>query len=389
MVYQPIYDLPALNALGQNMGANLGCYRRSSGQRISVFSLTPLVIGCVLNLVLFAVLGMQCLDYFSDPEHQPHSLLTHKLVVASLLIMGAFQSGCFVEMIWTTFIDGFGDLSVWNYSKWTWWSEPIVATIISLVCQSFYLQRCYKVTKKFIVIIPAGVGMLAGVGFGISCTYFLSVYKLYTESDQPNSKISATGWLVSFTFTDMWISSFLIVHLLRQRRKNRGGMPSTLAMLNSIIGFTMKTATFTSLCALANLILYSGNIDAGFLWCIAQFSLGKVYSICVLYTLLARIDVRKILQVHNVQVSSSRGRSNGDISAIHMRTEVEREYELDDKAEAAARYNMSMTPAVHMDNSSFNSGATFTEDIEMRMPQESHLEDDQSTRALRYAHMQQ
>lgn len=87
MVYQPHYDNPALEALASNMSANVGCY----------------LIGCVLNLVLFAVVGMQALDYF---KFFPNDSRINKAVVIFLCIGGTFQSGCFVEMIWSTFIDG-------------------------------------------------------------------------------------------------------------------------------------------------------------------------------------------------------------------------------------------------------------------------------------------
>lgn len=100
---------------------------------------------------------------------------------------------------------------------------------------------------------------------------------------------------------------------------------------------------------------------------------------------MSRIDVRKILQVHNVQVSSSRGRSNEPHaqSAIHIRTEVERDYELDSKALHSTN---SVAPPIHREMSRQSDSE---QDAELGLSQksglqDSFLEDDLSTRALRY-----
>lgn len=151
--------------------------------------------------------------------------------------------------------------------------------------------------------------------------------------------------------------------------------------MGSILNFTMKTAAFTSVWVTINLILYAG-VTTNFVWSIFQFNFGKIYSISVLYTLLSRIDVRKILSIHNVHVSSSRGRSNeaGQAhSAIHIRTEVERDYELDDKLSTSVS---PVPPALDRASSA---------DTEMGLSQkgaqglqDSILDDDRSTRALRF-----
>ncbi|TIA91637.1 hypothetical protein E3P99_00961 [Wallemia hederae] len=425
MVYQPTYDNPALEALGSNIPANLGSY----------------LIGCVLNLVLMAILGMQGLDYYSewnhafshppltlffqncelDPPHTPpytHILDTasrtsgsayrntrymltptsstvNKSIVGFLLVAGLFQAGCFVEMLWRPFIDGesaqvfardcslyaagFGDLTVWNNTTWTWWSEPIVSSIIAVVCQAFFLNRCWRVTRSYIVVVVALIGMTAALAFGVACTYFLSKFVLFTESNRIQSKICASSWLAFSTATDIWISTFLVVHLMRERK--RLSFNTTERVFASILNFTLKTAALTSVWVTVNLALYaSNNPTTGFAWSVFQFNFGRVYSISVLYTLLSRIDVRKILSVHNVQVSSSRGRS-GEAghaqSAIHIRTEVERDYELDDKMSTS----VSPTPPA-LDRT--DSGDT---ELGLRKGaqglQDSIIDDDRSTRALR------
>ncbi|TIB12976.1 hypothetical protein E3P89_01363 [Wallemia ichthyophaga] len=331
------YDNPVLEGLASNIPANLGCY----------------MIGCVLNLILMAILGMQGLDYY---KFFPNDSTLNKSIVGFLMVAGLFQSACFFEMLWTPLISGFGDLKVWNNSSWTWWSEPVVSSIIS-------------------VVLVAVTGMTIALAFGIACTYFLSEFVLFTESNRIQSKICASSWLAFSTATDIWISLFLVIHLLRERR--RLNFNSTEMILGSILNFTMKTAAFTSVWVTINLILYAG-VTHNFAWSIFQFNFGKIYSISVLYTLLSRIDVRKILSVHNVQVSSSRGRS-GEAgqgqSAIHIRTEVEREYEMDDKLSATVSPGLDRAPSADTELGVSHKGAGL---------QDSIVDDDRSTRALRF-----
>ncbi|TIB27654.1 hypothetical protein E3P85_04141, partial [Wallemia ichthyophaga] len=215
------YDNPVLEGLASNIPANLGCY----------------MIGCILNLILMAILGMQGLDYY---KFFPNDSTLNKSIVGFLMVAGLFQSACFFEMLWTPLISGFGDLKVWNNSSWTWWSEPVVSSIISVVCQSFFLNRCWRVTRSYIVVVVAVTGMTIALAFGIACTYFLSEFVLFTESNRIQSKICASSWLAFSTATDIWISLFLVIHLLRERR--RLNFNSTEMILGSILNFTMKTA---------------------------------------------------------------------------------------------------------------------------------------------------
>ena len=233
---------------------------------------------------------MQVLDYF---KFFPGDKRSSKVVVTLLLITGLFQSGCFVEMIWHPLIDGsyirhtlrlltwctdtgFGDLNVWNNSRWTWWSEPVVTTIISLICQVFYLDRCWRVTRSYIVLVVAILGMLVETAFGTACTYFLSQFKLYTLSIKIQSKVSASGWLACLTATDVWISLFLVVHLARERKRHQG-FESTDRILQSITAYTLKTSALTSAWSLVNLITYAGaSKSVPFLWAIFQYNVAKI-----------------------------------------------------------------------------------------------------------------
>ncbi|TIB71430.1 hypothetical protein E3Q18_03936 [Wallemia mellicola] len=368
MGYQPDYENPALQALAADMHANLGCY----------------LIGCVLNLILMAILGMQCLDYY---KFFPNDSKLNKGVVGVLFVAGFFQSACFFEMLYHPFINGFGDLRVWNDTRWTWWSEPVVSSIIAVFCQAFFLNRCWKVTKSWIVLIVALTGMVAAIAFGVACTYYLAKFVDFTNSNFIESKICASAWLAFSTATDIWISVFLVIHLYRERKRH-AGFSTTDRIIASVLAYTLKTASLTSIWVVINLILYCG-VTTNFAWSIFQFNMGKVYSISVLYTLLSRIDVRKILSVHNVQVSSSRGRSN-DVdhanSAIHIRTEVERDYELDDKTVPP---KLQIAPPLQRETSRSTARYSDSEpDAELgfhhRGPQDSIVDDDRSTRALRY-----
>ncbi|TIC47793.1 hypothetical protein E3Q05_04375, partial [Wallemia mellicola] len=239
MGYQPDYENPALQALAADMHANLGCY----------------LIGCVLNLILMAILGMQCLDYYTQSAFPMISTLT----------------GSTSEMLYHPFINGFGDLRVWNDTRWTWWSEPVVSSIIAVFCQAFFLNRCWKVTKSWIVLIVALTGMVAAIAFGVACTYYLAKFVDFTNSNFIESKICASAWLAFSTATDIWISVFLVIHLYRERKRH-AGFSTTDRIIASVLAYTLKTASLTSIWVVINLILYCG-VTTNFAWSIFQFNM--------------------------------------------------------------------------------------------------------------------
>ncbi|TIA87113.1 hypothetical protein E3P99_03381 [Wallemia hederae] len=345
-----------LNALGADLGATLGCY----------------LIACVFNLVLWAVVGMQTLDYF---KFFPKDIPLNKVIVGSLMALATFQAGCFVEMIWTNVIDGFGDLNRWNNTRWTWQSEPVVSSIISLICQAFFLNRCWIVTRSIIVVTIGLLGMVTSLAFGIGATWSLSQHTLFTEAQAQSSVITASGWLASFTATDVFISACLVGHIWRKRRSSKNALfASTDALLSSIMSYAMKTAALTSAWNVVNLGLYLGQ-PTTFVWSVFQFNVAKVYTICVLYTLLSRIDVRRIMAAHSIQNTSSNERSGGHNAgqSIHIRTEVERDYELDDKPVPS----MLDTPSVNRNDSSSTRYSSSGRDVELggmgmgKFPQDS------------------
>ena len=107
-----------------------------------------------------------------------------------------------------------------------------------------------------------------------------------------------------------------------------------------------------------------------------------------MFTLNSRIDIRKILSVHNVQMNSSQGYGENQFtqSAIHIRTEVEREYELERKIS---------TDKVHLVPSPLDKDAAssiqFSDQSDVdntqtqhKGPQDSVVENDALTRTLRF-----
>ncbi|TIC47418.1 hypothetical protein E3Q05_04429, partial [Wallemia mellicola] len=178
-------------------------------------------------------------------------------------------------MLYHPFINGFGDLRVWDDTRWTWWSEPVVSSVIAVLCQAFFLNRCWRVTKSWAVLVVALIGMTAAIGFGIACTYFLSVYVYFTNSNAIASKICASSWLAFSTATDIWISMFLVIHLARERKRHTG-FSTTDRIIASVLAYTLKTASLTSIWVVINLALYCG-VTTNFAWSIFQFNMGKVY----------------------------------------------------------------------------------------------------------------
>lgn len=154
-------------------------------------------------------------------------------------------------------------------------TPQIVSSIISVVCQAFFLNRCWRVTRSYITITVAIILMTAALAFGAASTYYLAQFILFTESNRIQSKICASAWLAFSTATDIWISSFLVVHLYKEQRRH-SGFSTTDRILQSLLAYTLKTAALTSLWVTLNLILYAA-VTQNFVWAIWQFNMGKIY----------------------------------------------------------------------------------------------------------------
>ncbi|KAJ7487271.1 hypothetical protein B0H11DRAFT_2278839 [Mycena galericulata] len=192
-------------------------------------------------------------------------------------------------------------------------ADPIVTTLISTPTQIFMAWRIKLVTKSR---WPAGlVAFLAFTSFagGIAATVLIAARPQVSAVDP-----ALVVWFTSTALADLLVTAFLVNFLWAHKT---GFQPQTDSVTDKIIFFTVQTGALTSFAAIADvsLFLIVPSTTLNFIW---DFSLSKMYAICLVSTLNARAEWNALLEAAPYNGST---RSRGDNVMVRVRhaTDVE------------------------------------------------------------------
>lgn len=265
-------------------------------------NLGPFIAGLAFQMFMMGVLTLQCWTYFETMSSKDSRW--NRWLVGIMLFTGAFQTATDFEILYDSFVTGYGRIGYWNKYNWTFTYELGWTALIALIAQIFFLHRCFLVTKSYIFLVLCGIGAAVAFSAGVAASVGLIEAAYYTRTDM----ILAPGitWLIATALTDMAISAVLIVKL----RNTRTSFRSTERMVSKMIRLAFETASLTSLIAILNLILYAGFGKKNSIHLFFQFTVGKMYTHSVMVTLLARSKIRgKDSENNNIHVVSESLRS--------------------------------------------------------------------------------
>ncbi|KAJ6543661.1 hypothetical protein B0H10DRAFT_1970266 [Mycena sp. CBHHK59/15] len=140
----------------------------------------------------------------------------------------------------------------------------------------------FRYLASVILLLPAGSGLAMSI---------LS-FKVKVLSEINKLPIPTSIWLGSFAATDTVIGGILCSSFLRSRSLCCH-MP-TKSALTKLVCLSIETSFCTAACAAINLILYL-TLPGTLYRLLLQFSMCRVYTIMVLFTLLQRDGLRKTL----------------------------------------------------------------------------------------------
>ncbi|KAJ6626474.1 hypothetical protein B0H10DRAFT_2185722 [Mycena sp. CBHHK59/15] len=255
-------------------------------------NLGPFCIGITAQVYMMGILTLQTWQYFEEYATKDNRRI--KALVAILFLASAFQCATDFYMMYDAFVTGYGRIGYWNKYGWTlifelpWTLNDLAQAFIAALAQSFFLHRCWTVTRRPSVVV-------AGI-FGIMVNIRL-LMRLDPLPDLPTLSygsfdiyyFGAPGSLGSTTVVEGLILS-QIMHLLKFKTGFKN--TSSRTTLSRIVRLTFETAALTSVLALINFIVFvtSGKKTAAHL--IFQFMMGKMYNHSVMVTLLARKKFR-------------------------------------------------------------------------------------------------
>ncbi|KAF7977780.1 hypothetical protein HWV62_2671 [Athelia sp. TMB] len=197
-------------------------------------ALGPMMIGTLLNLMLYGVMVIQVHTYFMT---YPKDRLWFKALVVFLLIADTANAV-------------FDTVFVYDALVVHWGESPLIQGIIAACVQFFFAWRILIITRSklatLVVVIGTLANFLAGVGTAIAVG-MIPEFERFVEFEA-----IVIIWLVAAAVTDLCITFALCYHL----HKHKTGFPATDDLVNRVIRLTMQTGALTATFAIIDLILF-------------------------------------------------------------------------------------------------------------------------------------
>ncbi|KAJ7221943.1 hypothetical protein C8J57DRAFT_1593707 [Mycena rebaudengoi] len=275
----------------------MGLLDDTLARQVSVF-LGPWLIGAWFETLLQGVLFCQFVNYFSWYRDDKQGL---KLSVGVLALLTTLKSCQAFVVVWTNFVEYFGDLGgavFLNFTAWWQAGNNLMGAIIGLLVQAYFCQRLYAISKRWWVTAP----IMALVVFSF-VGVIASSYYITTKPDNPVIGVWLTVHLATVCAADFLITLSTAFFLIRTKKNI---LPQTAGLINSLVRLTFQTAAPAALCALLNVVLLE-TAKQPTLSIIFNMPLPKLYAISMMWTLNARRAIR-------VQKSRTGGTHTGSSS---------------------------------------------------------------------------
>lgn len=193
---------------------------RIDNQGFYNMNLGPFIAALAFQMFMMGVLTLQTWTYYGTMAAE--DTRRNRWLVGTMFFLGAFQTATNFEIMYSTFVSGYGRVLYWDNFQWTLIYEIAWTALIALIAHIFFMHRCFVITRSYAFLVVCGIG--AGVAFtaGVASTIGLLRSKYYTRSHMVIPQ--ATTWMVSSAATDVAISAVLIVKL----RNTKTSFPSTV-----------------------------------------------------------------------------------------------------------------------------------------------------------------
>ncbi|KAJ7113208.1 hypothetical protein C8R44DRAFT_741537 [Mycena epipterygia] len=279
----------SVNGAGQQVNVTVAAGNPAAGPPPPSFELmfAPLLIGVVLNAMLFGVFIVLVHSYFRLYKTDYGWI---RYLIYYLILLEVINTVCDIGLIYEPLITLHNSTSVLMDSPKLLAADPVVTTLISTPTQLFMAWRIRRVTRSN--WLSGSVALLAFASFvgGLVATISVATHPKFAQFVLAEAPL--TLWLTSTAFADLFITVFLVNFLW----KNKTGFKTqTDSVTDRIILFTVQTGMLTSVAAIADvsLFLIMPRTTFMFIW---DFSLSKLYSICLIATLNARHEWNDLLE---------------------------------------------------------------------------------------------
>ncbi|ORY73604.1 hypothetical protein BCR35DRAFT_326072 [Leucosporidium creatinivorum] len=258
------------------------------------------LIATIFTVFLGGVVACQTVTYYLS-EHGKNDKLAYRFIVYGLFFIDLFHSAMCCHTIYVWSITSWGNPAGLVHMPWTFYVEPSIVGIVTIICQSFYAYRVYIVSgRRFLV--PSVILLLSfiSMGFGIGTTGFaVAINREFSRAGELLWVV--TTWLLSSALADIVITTSLIYYL---RKATRGDHQRSSTLVDRILRNTIETNGLTMVVAVLDTILYLIWSAKSF-HLIFNFMLPKLLTMAVLVSLNSRGALAAASTAHGVSTLGS------------------------------------------------------------------------------------
>ncbi|KAF9024656.1 hypothetical protein BDZ89DRAFT_1068919 [Hymenopellis radicata] len=282
--------------------------------------IAPVLIGVIVHAFLLGLVCVQYVTYFTSRFND------HKFIVA-IVVWLAFVDIALtinsVTVIWQYVIDHFADVTVLGTTTWNFNMFPLFSTFSAVPVQLFLANRIRRFSNSWILFGALVVLILGPAVMG--CLTSVQLQSLSSLSDRDTARKVGYAWLALNVGCDTILSSLMIFYLRRQK----SGFARTNKIISRYVQLAIQSALPVTLSAITILSLgitmVESNMHTPFTLC-----LGRFYTITLLTTLNARLDIReydKSYNLNSINLSAIDRRARQDVSiAVTQETHLDREW---------------------------------------------------------------
>ncbi|EJC99555.1 uncharacterized protein FOMMEDRAFT_160627 [Fomitiporia mediterranea MF3/22] len=253
----------------------------------------PLLIGVVVNALVFGVCVMQLISYFLAGYRDNWKVIG---MLSWIYIIDAFQVATSVSMLWHYIVHNFANPIALASSPWEYATLPIFSSLASVPIQHFMAYRIMRFSGSKLLF--AWISILSLAQAAAACTS--AAKGLMSPSIESHKAIIpvADAWLALSVACDTSITILLLYYLL----KNRTGFERTDSIISRICTTTVRAAVPVTVLCILDLCFLTTTPNNNLHYMFA-LPVGRLYT----NTLMSTLNERKLLRSQMENSSGNRG----------------------------------------------------------------------------------
>ncbi|KAL5513956.1 hypothetical protein ACEPAG_2717 [Sanghuangporus baumii] len=298
----------------------------------------PLLIGVVVNALVFGVCVMQLVSYLMSGYRDGWLVIS---LLGWIYAIDTFQVCSSVSMLWHYVVDNFANPIALAFSPWEYATLPIFSSLASVPIQHFMAFRIMRFSGSKLLF--AFISFLSWAQAALAITS--AIQGVIHTSIESHKKIIpyADAWLALSACCDASITVFLLYYLLRSRT----GFERTDSIISTICTTTVRAAVpVTVLCILDLCFLTTTpNNNLHFMFALP---VGRLLT----NTLMSTLNERKHLRSQMENSTPNRGFSLSALTTSKHRFQmhpaqvrINIEHDTDDGGHGDLNLNLSNLPS--------------------------------------------